>query len=189
MRKAALAIAGLVVGVAVANAEVPDNVALSALLAPEPGNKACYARSYDVANLRAHPRQRMTAMTFLLTVQAYEQKPADAKTPEDLVYYPFAMSVARRGDKRLLHTSGDCMNGATIGCVVDCDGGGVTLDKMPPANTLILRIKECSTIAIRRRARWSSPAPTTKFFVCRKSASKAAGRSSSRSAIRNTGRT
>ncbi len=29
-----------------------------------------------------------------------------------------------------------------ISCVVDCDGGGVDLDKMPPANSLIVRLKQ-----------------------------------------------
>ena len=143
MRKTALAIVGLMlISFTVAKAEVPDNAALAALLALQAGNKACYARSYDAAHLRAHPRQRITAMKVLLTVQAYDPKPADAKTPQDLVYYPFAMSLARRGDKRLLQTSGDCMSGENISCVVDCDGGSVTLDKMPRASALIVRISE-----------------------------------------------
>ena len=141
MRETLLLIAGIMLACAgVAKAEAPTNAALAALVAPQPGNKACYARSYDAAHLRAHPGQRITAMTFLITVTAYDPKPADAKAPQDLVYYPFAMSVARRGDKRLLHTSGDCTSGDGIRCVVDCDGGSVTLDKTPPANTLIVRL-------------------------------------------------
>lgn len=114
--------------------------ALLPILAPEAGNKACYSRTYDAAHLKAHPRQRITAMKFLLTVKAYDPKPANASKPDDLYYYTFSMSVKRRGDKRLLSTSGDCNGDDRILCAVDCDGGSVTLDTMPPANTLIVRL-------------------------------------------------
>jgi hypothetical protein len=121
--------------------DVPLNAGLFPLLAPQAGNKACYARRYDAAHLRAHPHQRITAMTFLLYVEAYD--PVDLKKPpEERVYYEFAMSVARRGDKKLLHTAGDCSGSDEISCVVDCDGGGVKLDKMPPADTLIVRLSQ-----------------------------------------------
>ncbi len=120
----------------------PGISALIPLLAPEPGNKACYVRSYDATHLRAHPRQRITAMKFQLGVEAYDPKPADAKEPADLFYYTFSMSVSRRGDMRLLRTSGDCFSGDPISCVVDCDGGSVALNKMPPADTLIVRLND-----------------------------------------------
>jgi len=81
-----------------AAAETPQGlVALMKLLPPQPGNKACYVRSYDAAHLRAHPAQRITAMKFLLGVKTYDPKPAGAANPEDLYYYTFSMSVARRG--------------------------------------------------------------------------------------------
>jgi hypothetical protein len=120
----------------------PGIAALIPLLAPQKGNKACYVRSYDNAHLRAHPRQRITAMKFLLGVMEYDPRKPNAKGLDDLVYYTFALSVSRRGDKRLLHASGDCFGGDAISCVVDCDGGGVALDKMPPASTLIVRLKD-----------------------------------------------
>ena len=120
----------------------PGVAALIPLLAPQKGNKACYVRTYDNAHLRAHPRQRITAMKFLLGVQEYDPRRANAKGLDDLVYYTFSMSVSRRGDKRQLHASGDCFGGDGISCVVDCDGGGVTLDKMPPADTLIVRLND-----------------------------------------------
>jgi hypothetical protein len=124
-----------------AAAQTTDRIAaLIPILAPQPGNKACYSRAYDAAHLKTHPRQRVTAMKFLLSVAAYDPKPAGATKPEDLYYYTFAMSVLRHGDKRLLHTAGDCNSGDNILCTVDCDGGSVTLDKMPPANTLIVRL-------------------------------------------------
>lgn len=122
--------------------------ALIPILAPQPGNKACYSRAYDAAHFKAHPRQRITAMKFLLSVAAYDPKPPGASTPEDLYYYTFAISVSRRGDKRLLHTSGDCNSGENISCAVDCDGGSVTLDKMPPANSLIVRLNNDNGITM-----------------------------------------
>ena len=79
-------------------------------------------------------------MKFLLGVSAYDPKPADAKGPSDIFYYTFSMSVACRGDKRLLHTSGDCLVNDDISCVVDCDGGGLALDKLPQAGSLVVRL-------------------------------------------------
>lgn len=137
------ALCALALSAGLAVADTPPGIgALVPLLAPQKGNKACYIRTYDNAHLRAHPRQRITAMKFLLGVKEYDPRKANAKGLDDLVYYTFAMSVARRGDKRLLHASGDCFGGDTISCAVDCDGGGVALDKLPPANTLIVRMKD-----------------------------------------------
>ena len=132
----------LTAGLPAAAENSPAISALIPLLAPQKGNKACYVRSYDNAHLRTHPRQRITAMKFLLGVEEYDPRPPNAKGLNDLVYYTFSMSVTRRGDRRLLRTSGDCFGGDTISCVVDCDGGKVTLDKMPPANTLIVRLSD-----------------------------------------------
>lgn len=138
----ALAFALCAIGGQAAADNGPGISALMPLLAPGPGNKACFVRTYDAAHLRAHPRQRITAMRFLLGVDAYDPKPPNAKGVGDLYYYTFSMSVSRRGERRLLRTSGDCMGGDAISCVVDCDGGSVALDKMPPANTLIVRLNE-----------------------------------------------
>ncbi len=122
----------------------PEMAAFAALrifLPAQPGNKACYVRSYDAAHLRAHPHQRITAMTFLLEVQAYPDV-KNAEQPQDRFYYAFAMSVARRGEKGLLRTAGDCMTVDGISCVVDCDGGGLSLDQAPPADSLIVRLHD-----------------------------------------------
>lgn len=120
----------------------PSNAVLATILAPQAGNKACYARRYDAEHLRQHPRQRITAMTFRLAVEAYDPPSEQAGPPEDRVYYTFSMTVNRRGDKRRLYTAGDCTGGDAISCAVDCDGGSVALDKMPPADTLIVRLND-----------------------------------------------
>ena len=83
--------------------QAPGHAALNALLAPQAGNKACYTRRYDAAHLPTHPKQRITAMTFLLIVQAYDPKPPDAKTADDLVYYSFAMWATPRRQAAAAH--------------------------------------------------------------------------------------
>jgi hypothetical protein len=110
------------------------------VLPPQPGAKACYSRAYDTAHLRAHPNQRVTRVTFLLCVKAYDRPTADAQRFEDKVYYQFALSVQRRGEKGILRTAGDCLQNEKTGCVVDCDGGGVTLEKAPQADAILLRL-------------------------------------------------
>lgn len=142
VRGSVLGVALVLIGLTAAAAEEPRNDALHALLTPSAGNKACYARSYNAAHLRAHPRQRVTAMKFLLVVEAYDPPSSKVDRPEDRFYYTFAMSVMRRGDKRVLTTGGGCSSGEAILCAVDCDGGSVALDKMPPAGSLIVRLNE-----------------------------------------------
>jgi hypothetical protein len=137
----AAGVAALVLIGAPASGRELDMSALTALLAPRPGNQACYVRSYDAAHLRAHPHQRITTMTFLLAVKPYDP-PVKSGRPEDRVYYTFDMTVLRRGDKRRLYTAGDCMGGEGIFCAVDCDGGGVALDKLPPAGALVVRLNK-----------------------------------------------
>ena len=101
----ALAVLMAIGGQAAAQGD-PRISALVPILAPQPGNKACYSRAYDTAHMKAHPQQRITAMKFLLAVQAYDPKPADATKPEDLYYYTFSMSVARRGARVLFWSAG-----------------------------------------------------------------------------------
>ena len=143
MRCIALVIGALVLASAGASAapETPGFAALRIFLPAQPGNKACYVRSYDAAHLRARPHQRIRAMTFLLEVQAYPEA-KNAEQPQDRFYYVFVMSVARRGEKGLLRTAGDCMTVDGISCVVDCDGGGLSHDQTPPAGSLIVRLYE-----------------------------------------------
>lgn len=116
--------------------------ALGAMLPAQAGNKACFARAYGTEHMSAHPRQRIAAMTFLLRVEAYDPKEVRSEKPADRFYYVFAMSVKRRGEKGILRTAGDCSAFNSISCVVDCDGGGLTLEKLPPAGGLMVRIDE-----------------------------------------------
>lgn len=112
------------------------------LVAPERGSKVCYNRRYDAAHLRDHPKQQVTGLTLVVRVQQYEDT-TKARRPEDKVYVWFAMQMRRRGEKRTLSTSGSCFGGSGgISCGVDCDGGGMTLERLPQADALLMRLDD-----------------------------------------------
>lgn len=112
---------------------------LAAILPPSVGKIACFSRTYDAPHLQQHPHQQVTAMTFELR---YVQAPTiDAKR------YIFGMSAKLRTRPDTLYTSGWCetnINGAFPGgnlCVVACDGGGVSIQKMPHAEALYVHLQ------------------------------------------------
>jgi hypothetical protein len=51
------------------------------------------------------------------------------------------MAVKRRAGKPL-RTAGDCSGGTGVHCVVDCDGGGVNVEKLAAGEDLMLRLPE-----------------------------------------------
>src|SRR5262245_16270892 len=100
----------------------------SLTLAPA-GRKVCWRRAYDAKHLAAHPQQRITELTFFLRVSGYDSGGGYVFKNPHHIFYNFAFSLKRRGNKRAL--DGDCLGEKTADCVVDCDGGGVTIDKLP----------------------------------------------------------
>ena len=141
-----LAVAATILATSHAAAEGPESIAhLVGILAPEPGHKACYRRLYDKAHLAAHPKQTVTAITFLIRVVRYdaqgERYHTPATKPDDWIGYQFAMAVDRRREGRTQRTSGDCFGFESARCSVDCDGGGVTLEK-PEPDVLLLRLTD-----------------------------------------------
>ena len=142
----ALLVCALFAGAAQAQAPAPQAepsilAKLSDIVPPEPGRQACFTRTYDKAHLAQHPRQRVTQLTFLLRAANYD---FDGKTQptklEERVYYQFALSLKRRGERTTLTTAGNCFGGKGISCSVDCDGGGVTLEAN--GQSLLVRIVE-----------------------------------------------
>ena len=101
------------------------------ILPPEPGRTACWRRVYDAKHLDAHPRQKVTELTFFLRVSGYNTGGNYVFKNPDHLSYNFALSLKRRGDQRALATSGDCLGEKRADCVVDCDGGGVTIGSLP----------------------------------------------------------
>ena len=57
------------------------------------------------------------------------------------IFYNFAFSLKRRGNKRALATGGDCLGEVAVQCVVDCDSGGVTIDKLPGGDGVSISLR------------------------------------------------
>ena len=102
--------------------------ALREILEPVPGRKVCFARTYDAAHLRKHPKQKVTAVVFQL--KYYKHDP-DKERPEGQRNYYFDMSAKVKGRKKTLHTAGECgpQDGGAIRCFVECDGGGISIKR------------------------------------------------------------
>jgi hypothetical protein len=138
------------------------------ILPPEPGRKACWHRVYDAKHLAAHPQQKVTELTFFLRVSGYDAGGSYIFKNPDHIFYNFAISLKRRGNKRALAIGGDCLGDNAVECVVDCDGGGVTIDKLPSGDGLSISLEgdgiafggDCYTT----RGTWVRPGSDDKVF-------------------------
>jgi hypothetical protein len=110
------------------------------IIPPEPGRKACWRRVYDAKHLAAHPQQKVTELTFFLRVSGYDAGGDYVFKNPDHIVYNFAISLKRRGNKRALAIGGDCLGDNTVECVVDCDGGGVTIDELSSGDGLSISL-------------------------------------------------
>lgn len=108
---------------------------LANFLEPVAGQRICYARIYSSAHLAKHPKQRVTEIGFWL---AYHRFPPDEFYPQGQRNYYFALTAKRKGSGRLLTARGECgPNGNSIGCGVECDGGGVSVTRRPGDKILV----------------------------------------------------
>jgi len=138
------------------------------ILPPEPGRKVCWRRVYNAKHLAAHPRQKVTKLTFFLRVTGYDAGGNFVFKNPDHIFYNFAFLLQRRGDKRALTTAGDCLGEHTADCVVDCDGGKVTIDKLPSGDGLSISLDingiafggDCDTTT----GTWVKPGADDKVF-------------------------
>jgi hypothetical protein len=100
---------------------------LGRLLPPVHKRKVCFARTYDAAHLKSHPKQKVTALLFQVR---YHRHDPEEDNPEGQRNYYFDMAAKVRGQKKMLHASGECVAGANrIHCGVECDGGGVNVER------------------------------------------------------------
>jgi hypothetical protein len=141
---------------------------LSTVLPATVGAKACYTRSYDAKHLAAHPRQRVTAVTFLMRVVGIGDGGdwvLDPKGKYEKVNYQFAMSATRRGDRRLA-ANGYCPDAKDLFCARECDGGGVTLEKIEGADALTLKLGDGILMGPcdERKGTWLKPGADDKAF-------------------------
>lgn len=107
-------------------AEVPprEEGNLAEFLPPKPGERICFARSYDARHLAKHAKQTVSSIKFFLTY--YRHEPDELRKDGQRNYY-FQLEVTQRNRPgKTLSTGGDCFPGdGVIHCNVDCDGGGI----------------------------------------------------------------
>ena len=117
-----------------AAAQMPEPSPLLATIVPvQPEARACFARVYDAAHLKKHPRQTVTAMEFRLTWHIFRQE-----GNEPFGDHMFQMRVDRRGAKKQAHGTGPCMERAGKAfCGIECDGGGVFLEPRDDGSLLV----------------------------------------------------
>jgi hypothetical protein len=134
---------------------------LAALLSPKPGEKVCFARIYDARHLRAHPKQKIVAMGFLLKFETLAPGHFGSKPESERTYYQysFGMTAKLKGQARPLYQAGECgpdhafsPDGKTgaprpgtrrpvIFCTVEEDGGAVAIEKVEGAEAMMLRFE------------------------------------------------
>lgn len=108
---------------------------LAKFVAPQDGNRICYARSYTADHLKAHPGQKVTEIGFRLTYYVHEAAP---DLPQGQRNYYFELIARLRGHAKQLTASGECVpKGETISCFVECDGGGIRVRRRGAENILI----------------------------------------------------
>jgi len=140
MRTASTALLAILIA---GGAACAQDARLAEILPATPGVKACFARTYDAKHLRAHPKQRVTAVTFLMRSVGFDSNGEyvlDPKGKIDHASTQFAIRFVRRDMKQAQTTSGDCQQGETAGCYVECDGGGFKLEKS--GEGLLLRLMD-----------------------------------------------
>lgn len=108
---------------------------LANFLKPVPGAHVCYGRVYSDQHLAKHPKQKVTEVGFRL---AYHRFSPDQTYPQGQRNYYFAMTARTRGQARTMTAIGECgPNGDSIGCGVECDGGGVSVTRRPGDKILV----------------------------------------------------
>jgi hypothetical protein len=119
-RETKMGLRGLVVSILALSAGAVAAAELADFIPAADGATACWQRIYDETHLAAHPDQQVTAMTFALTYEVFEQA-------QDGMHL-FGLDVALR-DGRKGTTSGSCsVHEGEVRCGVECDGGGLALD-------------------------------------------------------------
>jgi len=106
---------------------------------------ACFARRYDAAHLAQHKAQKVTNMTLLVSAEF---------VPEDkALNYAFSVGVDFRNRKGKFVSSGDCGHPVAsevsadklqLGCGVDCDGGGLSIEMTNADKSVLVRIDRMS---------------------------------------------
>ncbi len=104
-------------------------------------SNACFTRHYDTSHLAQHRLQKIRAMTLLITAEV---------VPEDkLLNYSFRLGLSFRDRPGKFNSSGDCGHPMTsevsadklqLGCGVDCDGGGISVELARADKSTLIRL-------------------------------------------------
>jgi hypothetical protein len=81
---------------------------LDRLIAPTPGNDACFTRVYDAGHLRKNPKQTTLSMALWL---AYDKAQGD---PPILLAPNLGVGISRRGEADALFAQGGCIWGESV---------------------------------------------------------------------------
>ena len=121
-------------------------------VAAEGKSYACFARRYDAAHLAKHRKQKVSAMKLLVSAEM---------VPEDkALNYSFVLGMNFRDRKGAFESSGDCGHPAAsqesadklrLGCGVDCDGGGLSVEMANADKSVLVRLE--------RIAMWDNAKP------------------------------
>jgi hypothetical protein len=109
-------------------------------------NYACFVRSYDSAHLARHKLQKVKAMKLLVTGEPFEEGSPGLS-------YSFRMGVSFVKRPGNFDSSGSCSRraldpadkgddrNAHLGCGVDCDGGGISVELKPDSSATLVRLE------------------------------------------------
>jgi hypothetical protein len=102
---------------------------------------ACFVRRYDAAHLAKHSLQKVSAMTLLIT--------AETDAEDKTLNYSFRLGVKFRHRPGNFDSSGNCGRAAAsevsadklhLGCAVDCDGGGISVELSNADKSTLVRL-------------------------------------------------
>ncbi|MFB9268576.1 hypothetical protein ACFFWD_36575 [Bradyrhizobium erythrophlei] len=111
------------------------NQVLNTILPPVAGQRVCFARKYDEIHLQQHPQQKVTEIVFDLEYVRNPQR------------YDFGISAKLRSRSDRLYAFGTCETNVAPNypggnaCVVACDGGGVSLEKVKNADAIYVHLQ------------------------------------------------
>lgn len=120
---------------------------LAEFVKPVPGERICFARTYDAAHLAKHPKQTVSAVRFNL---AYVKHDPDQYRKDGQRNYYFQLEVRFRDrPKKTFSTGGDCFPGdGIIRCSVECDGGGVQVRWQKQPETILIDLAATGRIRL-----------------------------------------
>lgn len=89
---------------------------------------ACFVRRYDAAHLARHRQQKVSVMKLLITAEML---------PEDKTAAATSIRAATAATPSASDLSADKMH---LGCAVDCDGGGISVELAHADKSTLIRL-------------------------------------------------